>query len=872
MKRYGTRFRQLQVYRMECENHLEYSLMGQWRLFSRKLAALALVLTLFSTFFANPAKAQDRLVCDPATVPALGAPLMTPACLTVAPVTAVFPPGTTAPPAGASLDAVSAPLVPAGDQSTVFDPCYWNPGFCQPGTVNQYGLTPTPPTTIGSSYPAAPFYGVSIQPGWRPCYPGLFPCGSGSYQSQPASSFDGGNATLPSIIASQSLAPYGMRRNVCWDGGLPWPGYYACGGAFSYGFSKPVDPIVFVPDGRAYMWPIGTNVISGGTQSTLTQQGMATCNSTSCTQHPCTGWLPGGFCTSWNLLGNCNGYSGTCIAWDVSDAACLNAVCTAWNPAETTVTIGAGDIVMPPQTCPPPPAPGDPDPGPCVSAYDIGCPPGVDPITGLPIYYVARQYDGVGGFTCLTMNDYMAAIPPVCDVTVDPTCTGGVTVCPAGEVAQITPVIVAGVVVSTTTTCVPAPPGGCVGPSCMPGPGSGLLPGICDSSSYFSAFLGWLSGAITGIDPCNLTMDQLGLSDSDGNDVSGTEGGEQFADYLEDWWFDTMLPDTRDMTTQWSVAILDQSLSLGEFMNSGNQVEHQLKAMQANEDKNLARLKPSENTCSMASIAPGMQRALQTTRAVKSALLQESASRALNLPGSGTESGRRVVHNDRWSDYCNIFADPTDNVGITNGCAGAVADLQGADINVERFLFRDTIDLSDANERAAADALLQNLVDYWVTEPLYPASENTAQLERMMARRNHYAALRQAVVEPVAGIISRRAAIPVPGGGYGMSVQAMRLAAGVPPALIHGAPSYNEALLARSKEYFMNLDTLLKSNVDVGPLRQDQVVNEALIAIILEDIAEVEGQINTILAARMSMKLNTDEDKLRKDFESLRPD
>src|SRR5690554_5902192 len=52
------------VYRMECENQLGYSFRGQWRLFSRKLAILALVLTLFSAFFiATPAAAQQRLVC-----------------------------------------------------------------------------------------------------------------------------------------------------------------------------------------------------------------------------------------------------------------------------------------------------------------------------------------------------------------------------------------------------------------------------------------------------------------------------------------------------------------------------------------------------------------------------------------------------------------------------------------------------------------------------------------------------------------------------------------------------------------------------------------------------------------------------------------
>src|SRR5690606_29722437 len=154
--------------------------------------------------------------------------------------------------------------------------------------------------------------------------------------------------------------------------------------------------------------------------------------------------------------------------------------------------------------------------------------------------------------------------------------------------------------------CVPLGPGACVGPSCMTGPGSGLLPGLCDSSSYMSAF-GFLAGLVTGINPCEFTMDQLGLTFA-----QNFEGGEQFADYMEDWWFNTYLPDMQDMTKQWHTAILDETLSLGEGMNALAQVKQQA-LLETIEEKEVDRYKPSENTCSMASIAPGLQRALQST-------------------------------------------------------------------------------------------------------------------------------------------------------------------------------------------------------------------------------------------------------------------
>ncbi len=806
------------MYRMECENNLEYSFRGKWRLFSKKLAALALVLTLFSTFFANPAMAQQRLVCDPLMFPPDNPPLMTPACLAVPAVTAVFPPGTTAPPAGASLDAVSEPIVPIGNQATGWNPCWWDPGTgCIGQNMNLYGLTPTPPTTPASAYPAGNFYGVAIQPGFREQFPGgpqcscsqapggtLYSCAGGGGQviSQPLSSFVGpvaSNTPLPSIIAPQNAAPYGMGQDVCWDT-VTW-NWVPCGTVHAYSFQQPVDPIVFVPDGRAYMWPVGTSVISGATQSVLTQQGVSFCQATTCSQY---------LCTAWDGLGP-PGWWGSCIAWDFG--TCLCESCTSYAPANPTVTINPGDIVLGPMGCPP-----NPPGGTCAPTYDIGCPPG----------FVARQYDAVGGFTCLTMQEYMDALPPVCDYTVDPTCTGGVIIPP------------------------PPGPGACVGAGCMTGPGSGLLPGLCDSSSYLSAF-GFLAGLVTGIDPCEFTMDQLGLTFA-----QNFEGGEQFATYMEDWWFNEYLPDMQDMTKQWNTSILDQSLSLGQFMDASNQTKQQ-DTLQNLEVEAMERYKPSENTCSMASIAPGLQRALQTTRAMKTAMLHESASRALNLPGSGTENGTRAYHSTEWANYCNIFADPADNRGVTNGCGG-VPGLRGADVDVERFLFRDTINMNDANERLAAQAILKNLVDFRVAEPVYTGAVATAQAHQQINARNHYATLRQAVVEPVAGIIARRSAIP--NSGYEVSVQDIRLAAGVPAALRHASPSYNEAILARSKEYFMNLDTLLKSNTDLGALRQDQVVNEALIAILLEDIAEVEAQINTVLQARSSMKFNTSEESL----------
>ena len=811
--------------RMEQENQL-YNRTSSGADFFRKSAPFFSLVAIFSFFlsvfvFAQPAAAQQTMVCDGYYT---GSP--TPQCISVPAGSAIFPPGSTAPPQGSNLDAVNVPRIPVGDQSLV--PTCMDPPFCTSWSV---GSVLSPMAPIGGDY-TTPFnsYGVDVAPGhgWVPCTPdggycqGAFPFFGGygfGWRSQPSNTSGCGNPLVtpcpgyvnrPSIIAPQNSSPFGLERSSCWD---PVSSTYFPCGVNQYGFGVPVDPIVFLPDNRAYMWPPNTMVISGGVQRPLIPQGLQPCVDQFCTQTGCIQWDGFGNCINWGPV-PCN----------CATENCEDATCTAWGPSTPTETIFPGDIVMPEMICPDPP-----DGTPCWPAYDIGCPAG----------YVARQYNADGTFNCLDMQAVMDATPPGdCEASV----------------------------VGCIDEPDPFDPGTCTGPGCMTGPGSGLLPSLCDSSSFWSGFMSFLTG---GIDPCDLTFDQLGLGYAD-------QGGEQFAAFIGDWAQDVFLPDMRDMTTQWNVAILDQTLSLLQGEDAANQIRTQglLQDQQMTAMRNYA---PSENTCAMASVSPDLGRGLQAARATKTAILQESANRSLGAAGSGAEEGLRVYHRTAWEHYCNIFANEDENLGVTLGCTGHAGtpgdatdpDLRGADVSVERFLFRDTIDLHNENERIAAEAILKNLVDSSVAEPMSIAGEGTTQYRQQIRRRNHYTTLRQVVVEPVAGIIARRAAVR--DSGYRDSVQAMRTAAGIPTDQQHEWPSYNEALLARSKEYFMNLDTLLKTNTDLGALRQDQLVNEALIAILLEDISELEEQINMLLQARASMTFNAAEGQ-RMDRElDLRP-
>jgi hypothetical protein len=808
----------LVLYRMEQENQL-YNRTSSGADFFRKSAPFFSLVAIFSFFlsvfvFVQPAAAQQTLVCDGGLT---GNP--TPQCISVPADSALFPPGSRSPLPGQNMDLVNVPLLPAGDQSMTTACTTWDFGICIGWNVPSV-LSPMAP--IGGDYGAGPFYGVNVAPGqaWHPCSPGGYcvPYSQNTFRSQPANSIGCGNPfvtpcpgynNVPTIVARRGASPVGLERTSCPDGFMVW---IPCGTVNQYSFGVPVDPIVFLPDNRAYMWPVGTLVISGGVQRTLTQQGGEPCIDQTCRNFECV---------SWDGFGNCTG-----MGWvfcDCNTQTCGEAVCNAWGQGPSTETILPGDIVMPPMTCPDPP-----DGTPCWPAYDIGCPAG----------YVARQYNADGTFNCLDMQAVMDAVG-----------SGDCETSDAGCIEEPDPF----------------DPGTCTGPGCMTGPGSSLLPGLCDSSSLMSGFMGFFIGLITQIDPCDLTFDQLGLGYAD-------EGGEQFAAFIGDWAQDVFLPDMRDMTTQWNVAILDQTLSLLQGQDATNQIRTQ-GLLQDQQITGIRNISPSENTCAMASVGPDLGRGLQAARAAKTAMVQESIGRSM---GEAAQDGLRVHHRGAWGNYCNIFADPDENIGVTLDCTGDDGganpnnvDLRGADVNIERFLFRDTIDLHSPHERIAAETLLRNLVDYNVAEPMPLVAEDTAQFRQKIRQRNHYTALRQVVVEPVAGIIARRAAVR--DSGYSDAVQGIRTAVGIPPEQQHDWPSYNEALLARSKEYFMNLDTLLKINTDLGALRQDQLVNEALIAIMLEDISELEEQINMLLQARSSMYFNLQEDAHMTQELDLRP-
>lgn len=96
---------------------------------------------------------------------------------------------------------------------------------------------------------------------------------------------------------------------------------------------------------------------------------------------------------------------------------------------------------------------------------------------------------------------------------------------------------------------------------------------------------------------------------------------------------------------------------------------------------------------------------------------------------------------------------------------------------------------------------------------------------------------------------------PKPPRPVGDLIREIRERAGVDPALISDDPSYNEIMLAMTKERFLDPDYYTRMANDVGAIKQEETSVRSYISIQLQDIYTLQEQINALMAARSAMKL-----------------
>lgn len=331
-------------------------------------------------------------------------------------------------------------------------------------------------------------------------------------------------------------------------------------------------------------------------------------------------------------------------------------------------------------------------------------------------------------------------------------------------------------------------------------------------------------------------------------------GGNQVVNHMVDWWNNQFLPDLKNMTAELNAIVVNESRQIGAVFDAQN-LNKTSRLTRQKELEQKKRLHPNETTCVAGSFSASLTNAESLTRALAYGFDNDVIARSRNAPNLPSAQGAGADQRVRWQTFCSTFLDPDANGG-KNACPSSTTAgaLPNGDINIEGFLLQDTIDLSKPEQLAAARAMLWNLVHPVVNEPLDPLSSKSPQGQAYLLHQEHIESVRTIAADAVASIIARRAAIPH--GAASGDVKSLREKAGIDSAEISDNPSYNETMLALTKERFFDPNYYAKMANNGGAILQEQTALKAYISMQMQDIYQLQEQINALLAAKASLKLN----------------
>ena len=372
-----------------------------------------------------------------------------------------------------------------------------------------------------------------------------------------------------------------------------------------------------------------------------------------------------------------------------------------------------------------------------------------------------------------------------------------------------------------------------------PGPTTKCTPNGADLTGSF------------GMSPCEWSRDMVPVDSAQDH-----QGGWYLMKYVEDWWNGEMLPSMQQMTAQIYAGTVDQTRQLGSMMDM-QAASSTAALIQQKEYEATKNAIPSDQTCVAATPINAMSRNTKVASALTQGFRNDVTARSAGAPGSTAERGSAADQKARIDTYCAHFYDPKVNAGNAPCPTSATPVPQpNADVDVENFLLKDTIDLRDPAQSAAANAILTNIVQPRVDDRLHPSVVDTPQGQEWILQKEHIKSIRNIATDVVASIISRRAAIP--NGSTGQEVRAIREKIGIDPIRISNDPSYHEIMQAMTRERFFDPSYYATMAGSLGSVRQEQTMVNAYIVLQMQDVYKLQEQINALLAARAAMKLNAD--------------
>lgn len=305
------------------------------------------------------------------------------------------------------------------------------------------------------------------------------------------------------------------------------------------------------------------------------------------------------------------------------------------------------------------------------------------------------------------------------------------------------------------------------------------------------------------------------ISDTATSEVSERleEFDENFRAGMSEWWKEHFLPALQDMTAQLHAANIDQSMAFGKLMD-GQMLNEFSQEMQMQQVEAQRRYMPSETTCQVDTVGPGMIRAQRISRALTRAITAQTQPVRMNAEGTISEGGTGEYVARAWDEYTTMFCDP-DKGGM--GCGGTPGTRPGAHTDIPSLLWGDkqTIDVTDAENQQVMNAALRYLISPLAQEPIPEGAVNTPQGREAMLQRRAQAGRVNSVYMVMSQMIAERI------GGSGVDTSEVRTAAGLPPADASTDASYREIMNAVNKDRFHNPEYVVRI---VG--NPEQVVRE----------------------------------------------
>ena len=352
--------------------------------------------------------------------------------------------------------------------------------------------------------------------------------------------------------------------------------------------------------------------------------------------------------------------------------------------------------------------------------------------------------------------------------------------------------------------------------------------------------------------------------------IGAFAGGEAAGIYLMNWWNTEFLPALQQMTGQLYAARVDQSRQIGSLIDaqSVNRVAHLEQELQLRSKKNNL---PSEMVCVAGSYSAALSQTMRLSGALTKGFKMDLMARAEGAIGSSSERGISQDQNLRWRRYCTELHNPlnNNNLGIAASCALfplSPTAVPNGDVDIEGFLLKDTINMSSPSEYATSVAILQNLVQPVIRQKIPDNTINTPVGQEAIIGMQHLESVSNVSAHTVAEILSKRAGIPAI---FALPplLKNIRIKAGVidcdlappnTPVCASNNPSYNEIMLAMTKERFLNPEYFIRIHDDIGAIKQEQASVNAYITLQMQDIYRMQEQINLLLAARAALKINSD--------------